>query len=198
VDDLARAFVSFLAIIDPIGNVLVFHMFSRGLTEDQRRLTAVVSVATAYVLLTVFSLGGASVLDFLGISLEGFQIAAGLLLLPAAYRLVMEGQPGEARQGEALEPLDMALVPLATPLIAGPGALAVTTSFSDSLGRGVTIGAFSLVLALSLVAFLFADALFRLLGSTLLRLLARLVGILLFAIAVDLVLDGARAVFEVS
>jgi len=89
-------------------------------------------------------------------------------------------------------------VPLATPLIAGPGALAVTTSFSDSLGRGVTIGAFSLVLALSLVAFLFADALFRLLGSTLLRLLARLVGILLFAIAVDLVLDGARAVFEVS
>ncbi|HXH21335.1 MAG TPA: MarC family protein [Dehalococcoidia bacterium] len=194
-DDLARAFVSFFAIIDPVGNVLVFHLFTRTLSQRDRLLTAAVAVGAAFVMLTAFSLGGHEGLDLLGISQDGFKVAAGLLLLPSAYRLVMEGQPAEG-DGTPSHPLDLALVPLATPLIAGPGALAATISFSDTLGQDVTVGAFSLVLALSFAAFAAAGALFQLLGAPFLRLLARLVGIVLFAIAVDFVLDGARAFFE--
>lgn len=196
-EDLARAFVSFFAIIDPVANVFVFHLFSREFSSRQKLTAAIVATVAAFVMLVTFALGGEAVLDFMGISREGFQIAAGLLLIPPAYRLVMEGQllphPAEA-QADAL---NFALVPLATPLVAGPGALAATISFSDSLGTDVTIAAFSAVLALSLAGFTLADSLFRLLGPSLLRLLARLVGIVLFAIAVDFVLDGIKAFFDI-
>jgi multiple antibiotic resistance protein len=143
-------------------------------------------------MLVGFSLGGNEVLDFLGIEPSSFRVAAGLLLMLPAYRLITEGQPasvdGAARDG----PLEFALVPLATPLIAGPGALAATTSFSQTLGRETTIAAVSIVLLLTFAAFAAADWLFRLAGAALLRLAARIVGILLFAIAVDFVLDGLR------
>jgi multiple antibiotic resistance protein len=194
-DDLARAFVSFFAIIDPVGNVLVFHLFTQSFSRRDRLIAAHVAVVAAFAMLTAFSLGGHEALDLLGISQDAFKVAAGLLLLPPAYRLVMEGQPVPATNGAA-SPLDLALVPLATPLIAGPGALAAATSFSDSLGQEVTVVAFSLVLLLSLAGFIAAGALFRLLGRPFLHLAARLVGIVLFAIAVDFVLEGVEAFFE--
>jgi multiple antibiotic resistance protein len=194
----AEAFVSFLAIIDPIGNVIVFHLFTRSYALRQKLTAAVVSIVAAWLMLVSFSLGGQEVLDFLGISSGSFRVAAGLLLLPPAYRLVMEGQPHVGDGPSAADTLDFALVPLATPLIAGPGALAATTSFSQTAGWETTIAAVSLVLLLTLVSFAAADLLFRLAGAVLLRLAARAVGILLFAIAVDFVLDGARDFIETS
>ena len=195
---MAQAIVSFFAIIDPIGGILVFHLFTRQLAVRDRLLAAAVACVGAFSLLLAFSLGGEEVLDFLGISSESFQVAAGLLLIPPAYRLVMEGQPGVVDETSSQDPLDFALVPLATPLIAGPGALAATTSFAQSDGQATTIAAFSIVLLLALAAFAAADMLFRLMGGPLLRVLSRIVGILLFAIAVDFVLDGARNFVETA
>lgn len=195
-DDFVRAFVAFFAIIDPLGNILVFHLFTRNQGIGPRAVTAFVAIVAAFLLLLSFSLGGDAVLDFLGISQESFQIAAGLLLLPAAYRLVMEGEPFQPREsGAEMKPVDLALVPLAMPLIAGPGALAATIAFTDSLGRQPTIAAFAVVLAISFLGFVTAERLFNLVGEAILKLMARLVGIVLFAIAVDFVLDGARAFF---
>jgi multiple antibiotic resistance protein len=196
---MAQAIVSFLAIIDPVGNVLVFHLFAQRLPFQQRALAAVVAVAAAFVMLLAFSLGGNEVLDFLGISPESFQVAAGLLLLPPAYRLVAEGQPAPVPDDESPDgPFDFALVPLATPLIAGPGALAATTALSQSAGRDTTIAAFTIVLLITLVSFVAADLIFRLAGPPLLRVLSRIVGILLFAIAVDFILDGVRDFVEAT
>jgi multiple antibiotic resistance protein len=189
---MAQALVSFFAIIDPLGNILIFHLFTRGLATRQKLIAAAMAVAAAFGMLLAFSVGGREVLDFLGISTGSFQVASGLLLLPPAYRLVMEGQPAPADGPAYADPLEFALVPLAMPLIAGPGALAATISFADSAGRDTTIGALALVLLATLAAFALADQLFRLLGPSLLRLLSRIVGILLFAIAVDFVLDGVR------
>jgi len=195
---MAQAIASFFAIIDPVGCILIFHLFTRGLTYRQKVISAVVAVAAAFFMLLGFSLGGQGVLEFLGISPESFQVAAGLLLLPPAYRLVMEGQPAPEQAETPNDPLDFALVPLATPLIAGPGALAATTSFTQDAGEATTIAAFSIVLLITLLSFLSADLLFRLAGAPLLRVLARIVGIVLFAIAVDFVLDGAKAFVEAA
>jgi multiple antibiotic resistance protein len=194
---MTQALVSFFAIIDPVGAVLVFHLFTRRLNTRQKVIAALVACLAAGLMLLAFSLGGQEVLDFLGISEESFRVAAGLLLLPPAYHLVAEGQPVPAEQ-QASDPLDFALVPLATPLIAGPGALAATTTLSQSVGTATTVAAFSIVLLITLVSLLLADWIFRLAGAALLRLLARLVGILLFAIAVDFVLDGLRDFVQTS
>jgi multiple antibiotic resistance protein len=194
-DDLPRVFVAFLAIVDPLGNVLVFHLLTAHLTAAERLRVAAVAVLAAGALLTAFALGGLEVLAFLGISAESFRVAAGLLLLLPAYRLVAEGQPLDAVQREIATPIEIALVPLAMPLLAGPGALATTITFADTRGAGPTILAFSVVLGLSFVAFAAAGRLLAWLGAAGLRLLSRLVGVLLVAIAVELILAGLRAYF---
>jgi multiple antibiotic resistance protein len=189
---LAQAIVSFFAIIDPVGNILVFHLYTRAMDGRHKLYAALIAVGAAFVLLLAFSLGGREVLDFLGISPDSFQVAAGLLLLPPAYRLVTEGQPAAVEHPEDLQPFDFALVPMAMPLIAGPGALAATTSFTERLGTETTIAAVVVVLAVTLVAFVAAEWLFRVAGISVLKVLSRVVGVVLFAIAVDFILEGAR------
>jgi multiple antibiotic resistance protein len=195
---MAQAIVSLFAILDPLGNILVFYLFARRFSTRQKLEAAIIAVAASFVMLVTFALAGQEVLDFLGISPASFQVAAGLLLVIPAYRLVAEGQPADERDQMPASPLDFALVPLATPLIAGPGALAATASFAQSLGRPETIGAVAIVLAITFVALMAADPLARLLGAPLLRLMARIVGILLFAIAVDFVMDGIRDFVQVN
>jgi multiple antibiotic resistance protein len=124
-----------------------------------------------------------------------FRIAAGALLLIPAYRMVTQGRFLETAVEEDPKPIDVALVPLATPLMAGPGALAAATSLSQSVGRGETITAIVLVLLVSFVAFIAADRVFGLLGESTMRLLTRLVGIILVAIAVQFVIEGLQVSF---
>jgi multiple antibiotic resistance protein len=147
-EDFARAFVSFFAIIDPIGNVLVFYLLTQNLPQRQRLLVALAATTTAWTMLVLFVLAGHEVLDFLGISFDSFKTAAGLLLLLPAYRLVSEGQPMDITRARENDPLQIALVPLATPLIAGPGALAIAISFADTLGATTTILSSGAVLGL--------------------------------------------------
>ncbi|MDT7943578.1 MAG: MarC family protein [Dehalococcoidia bacterium] len=190
--DLARALVSFFAIIDPLGNVLVFHLLTQGMGARQKATVATAAVAAAFVLVVIFSLSGVEVLDFLGISPSSFQVAAGVLLVLPAYRMVERGEGIEVQGGKGEEAmLGIALVPLATPLLVGPGALAATVSFSQSMGPEVPVIGAGAVLAASWAAFMGSDLVFRLLGEAALRLLTRLVGILLMAIAVDFILEGA-------
>lgn len=193
---MEQAFASLFVIIDPVGNILVFHLYSRHFGTRQRLIAASIAVLAAFVMLVTFSLGGQEALDFLGISSSSFRVAAGLLLLPPAYRLVTEGEPAPSDADHSREPIDFALVPLATPLIAGPGALAATASFAVTEGSAETIGAVAIVLAITFVAFATAGTIFRLLGEPFLRLASRIVGIVLFAIAVDFILDGLQEVFR--
>jgi multiple antibiotic resistance protein len=195
---MAQALVSLFAILDPLGNILVFYLFARRFSTRQKLEAATIAVAASFVMLLTFALAGQEVLDFLGISPASFQVAAGLLLVIPAYRLVSEGQPASEKEQTPASPLDFALVPLATPLIAGPGALAATASFAQSLGQPETIAAVSIVLAITFGALMLAEPLARLLGAPLLRLMARVVGILLFAIAVDFVMDGIRDFVQVN
>jgi len=194
--DLARAFIAFLAIVDPVGNVLVFYLITRSLSRAYQLRVAALAVASAGAMLVLFSLAGREVLGLLGISGESFRVAAGGLLLLPAYRLVASGQPMEVDESEVKDPEQLALVPLATPLMAGPGALATAISFGETLGRATTILALGGVLALSFASFVAAGWLFTWLRPALLQLLSRLVGIVLFAIAVEFILDGLRAYFR--
>lgn len=195
---MEQAFVSLFVIIDPVGNILVFHLYSQDFGTRQRLTAAGIAVLAAFLMLLAFSLGGTEALEFLGISQASFRVAAGLLLMPPAYRLISEGEPESSEAKHSRRPLDFALVPLATPLIAGPGALAATTSFAASTGIGETLAAVSIVLAITFVSFAAAGRLFNLLGESFLRLASRIVGIVLFAIAVDFVLDGLQVVFETA
>jgi len=190
-DDALRIFASMFIILDPVGNLFIFHLLTFGETHRRRLAVGTAAVAMAAVLLALFSLGGAAVLGYLGISGPAFKVAAGLLLLMPAYQLVVHGQLLELRSGTQDGGLQVAFVPLAMPLIAGPGALAATVSLSETYGRPLTLAVVALVLLLCWIGFAVAGLAFRVLGETVLRLLSRVVGILLFSLAVEFVLRGA-------
>ncbi len=192
--DFARALVSFFAIVDPIGNVLVFHLFTARLPRPLQLRAATVATAAAFLLLVVFALTGEEVLDFMGISAQSFQVAAGALLVLPAYRMVERGQSLEVADadGARVDVFQVALVPLAVPLLSGPGALATAVSLAQGIGAAKTVAAAAVVFALAWGLFAWAEAIFWLLGESALRVLTRLVGVLLMAIAVDLILEGAR------
>ncbi len=116
-EDFGRAFVALFVIIDPVGNLLVFHILTEHLDRGQKGAAIGVAIAASAVLLGGFGLGGAGVLGLLGISEPSFRVAAGLLLLPMAYDLVVVGELPQARTRESLDPVQLGLVPLAVPLL---------------------------------------------------------------------------------
>jgi multiple antibiotic resistance protein len=190
-NDLIRSSVALFAVIDPVGNLLIYHILTARLGRRERGLVAVLSNVVAFFLLALFIVAGLSVLGYLHISQASFEIAAGLLLAPSAYRLVEHGQPfGPAPPSEPISPLQLAVVPLAIPLLAGPGALATVVSFTGEYGRGVVMLASAIVLLLSTALFVLGPAILNLLGESFLRLFSRLIGILLMAIAVNLAVTG--------
>lgn len=193
--EFARALVVFFAIIDPVGNLLVFQALTRDMGLRPRLTAALLSTAVAFGILTLFALSGTALLDYLGISLASFEVSAGLLLGITAIRVVDRGEPLPASAEPASSPLGVVVVPLATPLLAGPAAIATTVSFTHLTGRATTITAVAAILAMTVAVFLAGSWLFERTARPVLPVLARIVGILLTAIAVNLVLDGLRAFF---
>jgi multiple antibiotic resistance protein len=180
--------VTVLVIMDPIGNVPIFVSLTRFQDQRQRNHSALVATLVAGAVIFLFALVGEQLLNLLGISLEALQVAGGLLLLLIGYELL--NPTGRAGLTTAETDANVALVPLGTPLLAGPGAIAATmlaVAEADDLGGRVSVWA-ALVVAL-LVVFLgmrFAAALGRLLRPTLIDLVSRVLGIIVAAIAVQL------------
>ena len=196
--DAVSAFVTLLVIVDPVGLAPLFVALTRDMTPAERRRVALTGVGVAAGILAVFGLGGRALLDFLGISLGAFRISGGLLLFLIALEMVFERRTRrrEEKTGPDDGPeQDPAVFPLATPLIAGPGAIATVMLLmsrhqGDWAGQAMVLGVSALVLGLVLAAFSVSGVIARLLGRTGVLVVTRLLGILLAALSVQFVLDG--------
>jgi multiple antibiotic resistance protein len=190
----ATAFVTVLVIMDPLGNIPIFLALTKGQTVPQRRRAAALSSLVAGGVILAFALGGQQVLHLLGISLEALQVAGGLLLLVIALELLRPtGADGTSTL--ATGDTNIALVPLGTPLLAGPGAIAATMLYAreaDDLGGSLSVVlALVAVLVVIYLSMRYATGFARLLRDNGIELLSRVMGLLVAAIAVQLV---ARAV----
>ncbi|RME14423.1 MAG: MarC family protein [Alphaproteobacteria bacterium] len=192
------AFTTLFVVIDPIGLTPIFVALTRGASPAERRGIALRAVAIAALLLTLFGLVGEAVLGFLGISMSAFRIAGGILLFLTAIDMLFERRAKRRRdQSEpGLDPAeDPSVFPLATPLIAGPGAIASMILLAGQTGEPLELVAVMAVmvavLAVVFVFFLSAALLEKALSDTGINVLTRLLGMLLAALAVQFVLDGS-------
>jgi multiple antibiotic resistance protein len=201
---LIHASITFLVTLDPVGTASVFMGLTRGRSVAERHQVARTGVVVAGGVLFVFALGGQQVLSSLGISLAAFRIAGGILLFLIAIDMVVARQSGARsttsdEETEALTKPDIAVFPLAIPLIAGPGGMAsvmlLMARANNTAEQGLVLAVLAAVLALVFVALRFSGALSRLLGVTGSNVVDRVLGILLAALAVQFVLDGLTAVF---
>ena len=191
-----EAFVTLFVIIDPPGTVPIFLGLTSSMTTQKRRRAARQAVLVAFGVIVAFAVFGQTILDYLGISLPALQAAGGLLLLLVALELLTDN----AKEPEAQESVNVALVPLGTPLLAGPGAIVATMLFvqrADGVGDQLSVAA--AIVAVHVVLFLvlrFAGLIRRVLRDGGVTLITRIAGLLLSAIAVQLVADAVRAFVE--
>lgn len=194
---LITAFATLFVVIDPPGLVPLFIALTRGMAAERRRAMALRACLIAAVLLTLFGIAGEAILGFVGISMPAFRIAGGILLFLTALDMLFERRT-QRREGQQADPdHDPSVFPLATPLIAGPGAIA---SMILLIGQGggdwtATFAVMGLMWGMIFVTFLFLLAsppLERLLGRTGTIVITRLLGMLLAALSVQFVIDGVR------
>ncbi|EPX79191.1 MarC family protein [Litoreibacter arenae] len=192
------AFVTLAVVIDPIGLAPLFVALTTGMDFRHRLRIAVRSCLVAFGLLTLFGIAGEALLDFIGISMAAFRISGGVLLFVTALDMLFERR-SQRREDKADGPHDEdpSVFPLATPLIAGPGALAAMILLTSTPGADLTFvvavhGVMLAVLGLVFGLFLMAGLMERVLGDTGIKVISRLMGMLLAALSVQFVLDGLR------
>ncbi|MFN3506188.1 MAG: MarC family protein [Allorhizobium sp.] len=203
-ETMISAFTTLLVTVDPPGLAPLFLGLTQGMTRAQRQQVAVRGSVMGFAILTVFALFGASILGALGISMGAFRIAGGLMLFAIAFEMIFEkrNERKEKTTGDAITKdhiHNLAVFPLAIPLIAGPGAISATVLISGAvegwMGKLQLIAVIAVVLGLVFVSLYLAERLNRFLGVTGRALLTRLLGVLLAALSVQFVVDGVKSAF---
>ena len=208
VDIALHAFTTLFVVIDPLGLVPVLLALTAGMAAADRRRMALKGALIASLILLAFGLIGERLLGLLGIGLAAFRIAGGMMLLLIALEMVFERRIARrSRSADELREVgghdDLAVFPLAIPLLSGPGAIAsimllMDRQQNDLVGQGIVLAALVAVLAICIGIVLLVEPIERLLGPTLTHVISRLLGILLAALAVQYVLDGLRSAFQLG
>ncbi|MBK5264005.1 MAG: MarC family protein [Alphaproteobacteria bacterium] len=199
------AFITFFVVIDPPGCAPIYASLTSGASSAQRQSMAIRAVIIATLILLIFALFGEDLLRALGISLDSFRIAGGIMLFLIALEMVFEKrtQRREDRAQKIIdtpEVEDVSVFPMAMPMIAGPGSIAsvmLTMARSEGTsGTLIVLAAMGSVLLLMLGALLLAGPLMRVLGQKIEAVITRLLGVLLAALAAQFVIDGVKASFS--
>ena len=196
-----KSFLTLLVVMDPIALVPMYLGVSGSLGPDDHRQVARRSTMAAGIVLWSFTLIGGKLLATLGISLSAFRIAGGLLLFKIAVDMVFAQRERETEeeQAEAMAKEDISIFPLAIPLMAGPGAMASVMILAgegallDPLGSGIVLACTTIVLVLCWAALRLAERIAKVLGTTGINVVTRILGVLLAALAVQYVADGTLA-----
>ncbi len=193
---LTGAFITLLFIIDPFTVVPVYLTLTERFGIAGRAQIRRKAVLIAWLILTLFALSGMKLFELFGITLPAFQIAGGLLLLILGVSQLNadRSKVSTVEQDEGLHRDDISVFPLATPLLAGPGAIStvilLTTRAGSTLRFVELLAAIAACMAVGFLVLRFSHHLFRLLGNTGLNLLSRVMGIVLTAVAVQFILNG--------
>ena len=202
-----KPLITLLAIVNPLAIVPFFIHYTQGFSREQRRRTIAISSFSAFVVIAVSALAGLHILDFFGISLASFQVGGGMLLLTSALNM-LNAQPAEAKPtthemedgaAKAAMGASIAVVPLTIPLLTGPATMSTVVIYAEKaktfwqlstlVGYGVVIG-----LATAL-CFALAQPIARVLGKTGINVMTRLMGLILAALAVEVMSDGLMKLF---
>ena len=204
-----KPLITLLAIVNPLAIVPFFIHYTSGFNAAQRRRTVQVAAFSAFCVIAACALVGLQILDFFNISLQSLQVGGGMLLLISAMNM-LNAQPAEAKphtheleQGaeKAAAGSSIAVVPLTIPLLTGPAAMSTVVIYADRaqsiwqhlalVGYGVVVG------AATALCFALAEPIERMLGKTGINVMTRLMGLILAALAVEVMADGLSKLFPV-
>jgi len=187
---MLRATVALFIIVDPIGLVPVFSALTKDLPRPEKRRMFRNIVYTGSALLLLFALAGQELLRLFGISLDSFKIAGGMLLLLLSVEILLRGERVQKTPGE-----DAGIVPIAFPLLVGPGAITTTMISIQQYGLEVAIPSILIVMFLTWVVLRLTDRINRLLGRTGSAVVARVMAVFIAAIAIQFMIAGIQSYY---
>ena len=205
--DIYKPLVALVAIVNPIGVVPFFIHFTSSFTREQRRRTIRVAAFSAFVVIAMSALFGLKLIEFFGISLASFQVGGGALLFISSLQM-LNAQPAESRSTDVQDGASkadtgasIAVVPLTIPLLTGPATISTMVIYAEKTrhwwelailcGYGLVVG------LVTFVVFLASGKIAKVLGRTGINIMTRLMGLILAALAVELLADGLLKLFPV-
>ena len=193
--NLLEAFCVFFVVCGPIDNAAAFAALTKGYDPARRRRVALKSIIVAAVVMMLFTIFGDDILHHIGVAVPSLEIAGGILLLLLSIQMVMAEPSAEKDPGSGSESKDIAVFPMAMPLIAGPDAIVATVLLCSRAGATIRVQlgviiVMLLVLFLTYVGLLAAGRLIKLLRPQGIEIASRILGLLLAAVAVEFVIDG--------
>lgn len=203
--DSTKLFLALLALVNPLGAVPIFISLTQDMVREERRKTVLTAAATVALVIILSGLLGQRIIDFFGISIGSLQVGGGLVILLTALSMLNAKEAGARttpeETSEAETKASIAVVPLAIPFLTGPGSISTVivyasrikgwTQYLGLLITGVAM-AMLVVIALSM-----ADRIARLLGRTGINIASRLMGMILAALAVEIIVDGLQRLLPV-
>ena len=190
--DLIRSTIALFVVIDPIGSVPIFIALTYKMESGERSSITKTAIITSAGLLFVFAVAGTQILSIFSITISSFMVAGGILLFIVSIELLTHGEwrfAGAGTQGES------GVVPLAFPLLAGPGAITAVIISFQTTGLIVTALSILIVIGVTYVVLRYIDRIYRLIGRRGSIIVTRVFAVLVAAIAVQFVVDGARTLF---
>ncbi len=205
--DIYKPLVALVAIVNPIGVVPFFIHFTSSFTREQRRRTIRVAAFSAFVVIAMSALFGLKLIEFFGISLASFQVGGGALLFISSLQM-LNAQPAEGRGtdvDESTSKVDrgasIAVVPLTIPLLTGPATISTMVIYAEKTRHWWELAilcSYGLVVGLvTLLVFSASGRIAKVLGQTGINIMTRLMGLILAALAVELLADGLTKLFPV-
>lgn len=205
--DLLKPLIALLAIVNPIGAVPFFLTFTQNFSSAQRRHTIRVSAFSAFCVIAISAVAGLKIIEFFGISIASFQVGGGTLLLISSIQM-LNAQPAETRPSDVAEGTQkadagasIAVVPLTVPLLTGPATISTMVIYAEktrTFGEHAVLVGYGVVIGLAtFLVFSASGRIAKVLGRTGINVMTRLMGLILAAMAVELLADGLIKLFPV-
>ncbi|RMF32240.1 MAG: MarC family protein [Candidatus Nitrosothermus koennekii] len=182
-EELIRAVIALFVIVDPVGLIPIVISLTSHMQKEERKKTIKMAVYVSTILLVAFALAGQQLLQIFGISLSSFSIAGGLLLLALSFELLIKGW-------SANDSKDTGVIPLAFPLMAGPGAITTVILTLESSGFIIALISVGIVSLLVMLTFYLINPIYRILGRLGTLIVSKVMAIFIAAIAIEFILKG--------
>jgi multiple antibiotic resistance protein len=199
IDDLVKSIIALFVVIDPIGSVPLFIAITQNMEKKERKSISKVAIITAAALLIVFAVAGSKIFEIFGISVSSFMVAGGVLLFIVSIELLTHGVwsfgnggggGGGVSSFSSSVSEESGVVPLAFPILAGPGAITSVIISFQTAGLIVTILSITVVIGITYIVLLFVNQIYRLLGRRGSMIITRVFAVLIAAIAVQYIVYG--------
>jgi multiple antibiotic resistance protein len=191
-------FMSFFAVMNPIANTPIFLGLTAGENSESKKKIARTASITAFIIVVSFIIAGKYIFELFGLTIPAFKITGGIIIFYIGFQMLMS-QKSKMHSNSSEEKNNVAISPLAIPILAGPGTIVAAmnnVTNASYLQIGIIISIFALMIFLTYLAFTFSDLIVKKIGTDLISVIGKLMGLILAIIGTGMVVDGINLAFK--